>query len=206
VLLEASSIAAHFTSTHVAVTMDEKYTQPQPRFNQATLLEKMEKIGTKATRSEVISTLFKRGYITSTTAHSNGRGGIGATEIGFEIIQSMRKYLRSILSTDLTRSMEEQLEEIEAGKAISTLVIESATDVLKRTMITFKEKEIEIGRQITEAVMINQNQQQQQQQRVVGTCPICNKGSLRIIRSRITKKRFIGVHSISNRWGSWGEM
>jgi DNA topoisomerase I len=45
---------------NVAVTMDEKYTQPQPRFNQATLLEKMEKekIGTKATRSEVISTLL----------------------------------------------------------------------------------------------------------------------------------------------------
>src|SRR5215831_171772 len=141
---------------NIAVIMDKKYTQPQPRFNQATLLEKMEKekIGTKATRSEVISTLFKREYITSTTAHSNGRGGIGATEIGFEIIQSIRKYLPSILSTDLTRSMEEQLEEIEAGKARSTLVIETATDVLKRTMITFKEKEIEIGRQITEAVMI----------------------------------------------------
>ena len=185
---------------NVAVTMDKKYTQPQPRFNQATLLEKMEKemIGTKATRSEVISTLFKREYITSTTAHSNGRGGIGATEIGFEIIQSMRKYLPSILSTDLTRSMEEQLEEIESGKAKSTLVIENATDVLKRTMITFKEKEIEIGRQITEAVMIKQNQQQQQQQRVVGTCPICNKGFLRIIRSRITKKRFIGCSNYSS--------
>jgi DNA topoisomerase I len=73
----------------------------------------------------------------------------------------MRKYSPSILSTDLTRSMEEQLEEIESGKANGTLVIENATDVLKRTMITFKEKEIEIGRQITEAVMINQNQQQQ---------------------------------------------
>jgi DNA topoisomerase I len=69
--------------------------------------------------------------------------------------------------------------------------------VLKRTMIIFKEKEIEIGRQITEAVMINQNQQQQQQ-RVVGTCPICNKGSLRIIRSRITKKRFIGCSNYSS--------
>jgi len=184
---------------NVAVTMDEKYTQPQPRFNQATLLEKMEKeeIGTKATRSEVISTLFKREYITSTTAHSNGRGGIGATEIGFEIIQSMRKYSPSILSTDLTRSMEERLEEIESGKAKSTLVIENAIDVLKRTMITFKEKEIEIGRQITEAVMINHNQQQQQQ-KAVGICPICNKGSLRIIRSRITKKRFIGCSNYSS--------
>ena len=45
---------------NVVVTMDNKYTQPPARFNQASLLEKMEKekIGTKATRSEVISTLL----------------------------------------------------------------------------------------------------------------------------------------------------
>jgi DNA topoisomerase-1 len=184
---------------NVVVSMDKKYTQPPPRFNQASLLEKMEKekIGTKATRSEVISTLFKRDYITSTTTHSNERGRIVATEIGFEIIQSMRKYLPSIISTDLTRSMEEQLEEIESGKARSTLVIENAIDELKRTMTTFKEKEIEIGRQITEAVMINQNQQHRQQ-KVVGTCPICNTGILKIIRSRVTKKRFIGCSNYSS--------
>ena len=184
---------------NVVVTMDKKYTQPPPRFNQASLLEKMEKekIGTKATRSEVISILFKRNYITSTTTRSNGRGGIQATEIGFEIIQSMRKYVPSIVSTDLTRSMEEHLEEIESGKARSTLVIENAIDKLTGTMITFKEKEIQIGRQITEAVIISQNRQQQQQM-VVGTCPVCSKGILKIIRSTVTKKRFVGCSNYSS--------
>src|SRR5207244_82997 len=85
-----------------------------------------------------ISTLFKRNYIASTT---NGRGGIEATEIGFQIIQSMRKYVPSIVSTDLTKSMEEQLEEIESGKVGSTLVIENAIEKLKGTMITFKESD-----------------------------------------------------------------
>jgi DNA topoisomerase-1 len=159
-------------------------------------LEEMEKekIVTKATRSEIISTLFKRNYIASTT---NGRGGIEATEIGFQIIQSMRKYVPSIVSTGLTRSMEEQLEEIESGKARSTLVIENAIDKLKGTMITFKEKEIEIGRQITDAVLISQNQQQQQQT-VLGTCPVCSKGVLKIIKSRVTKKRFVGCSNYSS--------
>jgi DNA topoisomerase I len=182
---------------NVAVTMDKKFTQPPPRFNQVSLLEEMEKekIGTKATRSEIISTLFKRNYIASTT---NGRGGIEATEIGFQIIQSMRKYVPSIVSTDLTKSMEEQLEEIESGKARSTLVIENAIDKLKGTMITFKEKEIEIGRQITDAVLISQNKQQLQQT-VLGTCPVCSKGVLKIIRSKVTKKRFIGCSNYSSR-------
>ncbi|MFZ0221515.1 MAG: DNA topoisomerase I, partial [Candidatus Nitrosopolaris sp.] len=184
---------------NVAVTMDEKFTQPPPRFNQASLLEEMEKekIGTKATRSEVISTLFKRNYITNTTTRSNGRGGIQATEIGFEIIQSMRKYVPSVVSTDLTRSMEEQLEEIASGKVRSTLVIENVIAKLTGTMITFKEKEIEIGKQITEAVIISQNQQQQQQL-VVGTCPVCSKGILKIIRSRVSKKRFVGCSNYSS--------
>jgi DNA topoisomerase IA len=66
------------------------------------------------------------------------RGGIQATEIGFEIIQFMRKYVQSIVSTALTRSMEEQLDEIESGKVRSTLVIENAIDELKRTMSTCK--------------------------------------------------------------------
>lgn len=181
---------------NVAVTMDKKFTQPPPRFNQASLLEEMEKeqIGTKATRSEIISTLFKRNYIASTT---NGRGGIEATEIGFQIIQSMRKYVPSIVSTDLTKSMEEQLEEIESGKARSTLVIENAINKLKGIMITFKEKEIEIGRQITAAVLISQNKQQLQQT-VLGTCPVCTKGVLKIIRSKVTKKRFVGCSNYSS--------
>jgi DNA topoisomerase-1 len=182
----------------VSVTMVEKFTQPPPRFNQASLLEEMEKekIGTKATRSEVIGTLFKRNYITTTTTHSSGTGGIEATEIGFEIIQSMRKYVPNIVSTDLTRSMEDQLECIESGKSMSTPVVESAKDKLKEAIATFKENESEIGRQITDAIIISQNKQQQQQ--MAGLCPVCNKGVLKIIRSRVTKKRFVGCSNYSS--------
>ena len=42
---------------NVKIELLEKFTQPPPRYNQSTLLQKMEreKIGTKATRSEIIS-------------------------------------------------------------------------------------------------------------------------------------------------------
>lgn len=188
---------------NVAVTMAEKFTQPPLRFNQANLLEKMEKenIGTKATRSDVISTLFKRNYISNTTAtpyrkENNGRAGVGieATDIGFEIIQSMRKYVPNVVCTDLTRSMEEQLEEIESSKAISTIVIEYAIDKLKEAIIPFKAKQIEIGRQITDAVIITRNKQQM----ILGTCPVCGKGDLKIIRSSATKKRFVGCSNYAS--------
>jgi DNA topoisomerase I len=188
---------------NVAVTMDEKFTKPPSRFNQASLLEEMEKekIGTKATRSDVISTLFMRNYISSTTTYQKennvgrGGGGIEATDIGFEIIQSMRKYIPNIVSTDLTRSMEEQLEGVESGKIRSALVIEYAIGKLKQAIVPFKEKESEIGHRITDAVINTKNKQQQM---VLGTCPVCSKGSLKIITSGVTKKRFVGCSSYSS--------
>ena len=183
----------------VIVTMTEKFTQPPSRFNQASLLERMEKenIGTKATRSDIISTLFKRNYISNirrgyhSKEENNGqRAGVGieATDIGFEIIQSMRKYIPNIVSTDLTRSMEEQLEGIESGKTRSAFALEYAIDKLKEATLSFKDNEIEIGRQLTNAVIITRNKQQI----ILGTCPVCGKGDLKVIRSSGTKKRFVG--------------
>ncbi|MBV9669000.1 MAG: DNA topoisomerase I [Nitrososphaeraceae archaeon] len=194
----------------VAITMSEKFTQPPVRFNEASLLQKMEKekIGTKATRSEIISTLFKRNYITSTNTYSREsvvvggvggrtRSGIEATDIGFELVQSMHKYIPNIVSTNLTRSMEEQLDNIEVGKAKSAAVIEAAMDRLKEAIVSFKEKEIDIGRQITEAIAITRNEQRQRQQITLGTCPICKNGELRIIKSNTTQKRFVGCSNYS---------
>jgi DNA topoisomerase-1 len=194
---------------NIAITMDQKFTQPPARFNEASLLEEMErkKIGTKATRSEIIRTLFKRNYISNANRQRDndriiggGRGGIEATEIGFEIIQSMRRYVPNIVSTELTRSMEEQLECVESGKAKSSFVIDYAKDRLRESIVRFKENEIEIGRGLTEAVIVvSQNQHQQQElQTVLGTCPVCNKGVLKIIRSRATKKRFVGCSNYSS--------
>ena len=107
----------------------------------------------------------------------------------------MRKYIPSIVSTELTRSMEEQLEHIESGKAKSSLVIGYAINKIKEAVVPFKEKETEIGRQITDAVISTQNKHQQ---RVLGNCPMCSKGVLKIIRSSVTKKRFAGCSNYSS--------
>jgi DNA topoisomerase I len=188
-----------------AVTMTKRFTQPPSRFNQSSLLEEMEtkKIGTKATRSEIINTLFKRNYISnvssskdvSSSKQSNGSGGgIEATDLGVEIVQSMRKYLPNIVSTDLTRSMEELLEGIEFGDNRSDSVIKYSIAKLREAIIPFKEKEIEIGNRITDAVNVTRDKQQM----ILGTCPVCGKGSLRIIKSNRTKKRFVGCSNYSS--------
>jgi DNA topoisomerase-1 len=182
------------------ITMIDKFTQPPSRFNQSSLLEEMEtkKIGTKATRSEIISTLFKRNYVNyvrsskvafySRQHHGGSGGGIEATDLGVEVVQSMRRYIPNIVSTDLSRSMEELLEGIAFGNGRSDSVIKYAKAKLKEAIIPFKENETEIGNRIADAINITKSKEH----KILGTCPVCGNGSLKIIRSGRTKKRFVG--------------
>jgi DNA topoisomerase I len=184
------------------VFMIEKFSQPAVRFNQASLLEKMEqeKIGTKATRSEIIATLLKRNYISTvqTKSVSNKQDnktprittGIEATDLGFELVQSMRKYSPEIVSVQLTRSIEEQLEGVEFGKTTSESVTAAASNNLKKAIVSFKGNEMEIGSELSSA--ISASNKKPEKPLVLGKCPLCNTGDLSIIRSSLTKKRFVG--------------
>jgi DNA topoisomerase-1 len=170
------------------VEMEEKFTQPPYRYNQASLLAKMEQeqIGTKATRADIIATLFKRSYIAS------GRGGIAVTDLGFAVIDSMRAFVPAIVSTGLTRSMEEQLELVEQGSADGVSVIEQAVDKLIESLAAFMEKEADIGVRIGDAASADSTKAA-----TLGPCPVCKKGQLRMIKSYKTKKRFVGCSNYS---------
>ncbi|HYP43553.1 MAG TPA: DNA topoisomerase I, partial [Candidatus Nitrosocosmicus sp.] len=178
------------TLKNVDVILTEKRTQPPARFNPSSLLEKMEKekIGTKATRSEIINTLFKRNYITNTVASPKEKEtndlvlstGIKPTDLGFEVIQSMRKYIPNIVSIDLTRSMEEQLDKIESGEIKSEFVLNHSKNKLKEAMVILKENQKEIGTQITSAVKTTNAVVTAKNKPPVtlGACPSCKRGNL----------------------------
>ena len=88
-----------------AVTVEEHLRQHPVRYNQATLLEKMEKegIGTKATRADIISTLLARGYVAG--------GTLIPTELGFALVETMREHCPQIISTRLTRDIRDPARE-----------------------------------------------------------------------------------------------
>jgi DNA topoisomerase-1 len=162
------------------VVMEEKFTQPPWRYNQASLLAKMEdeRIGTKATRADTIATLFKRNYVAAK------KGGIEATDLGFAVIESMREHVPAIVSTGLTRSMEEQLERVEQGREDPADVIGYAVDRLVESLAAFRAQSAIIGKEIGGAA-------KQSDAIVIGECPVCRRGQLRIMKSWTTKKRFV---------------
>ena len=122
-----------------------KYTKHAPRFNASSLIRKMEqeKIGTKATRSNIVETLHRRGYI---KGHQ-----ISVTSLGENIIETLTRYSPEIIEVKLTRDLEEELEDIEAGKKSSDTVFNDMVEELKPILAQFKLSEEAIGKTLSNA-------------------------------------------------------
>jgi len=163
------------------LTREDKFTKPPPRYNPSSLLKKMEEsgIGTKATRADIIETLYNRGYITEER--------ILVTDLGFDVIETLRRFCPGVISVELTRELEEKMEQIQRNSEKRESVLMEAVDRLKPMLEEFKEKEETIGQALSNAI-----KRAQMQERTIGNCPSCGTGKLMILYSRKTRKRFLG--------------
>jgi len=159
----------------------DKETQPPGRFSQASILKEMEELelGTKATRAGILQTLYDRGYIREQS--------IEVTDLGVAVVKALEKHCPEIISVELTRKFDKEMEQIEEGKMKMESVIKEAEEELRRILTDFKSHEKEIGTHIKEAV-----REYEKEIHTVGVCNKCGKGELRIIHSRRTGKRFVG--------------
>jgi DNA topoisomerase-1 len=160
---------------------EKKFTKPLPRFNPSSLLKRMEydNIGTKSTRSGIIKKLEDRKYI-----HGEK---IIVSELGFEIIEVLKQYCPTVVSIELTRKLEERMENIKQEKEKRDGIIKDTIELLLKTSEILKSKEKKIGARLSRGV-----QQAKIQERYVGPCPSCENGKLVMLRSKKTKKRFVG--------------
>ncbi|MCW4004232.1 MAG: DNA topoisomerase I [Candidatus Bathyarchaeota archaeon] len=164
------------------VVLNEQFTKPPPRYNPRILLQKMEKeeIGTKATRAATIQTLYDRKYL-------QGTGNITISDLGFEVIEVLSKYCPKIVSPELTRTLEEQMNKIQEGNETKANVLQSAVSTLKPVLHELKVNENAIGTQLSKAL-----QKARIEQLTIGACPRCADGKLVILHSKKTGKRFAG--------------
>jgi DNA topoisomerase I len=164
------------------VTLNDNFTKPPPRYNPRSLLLKMEKkeIGTKATRAATIQTLYDRKYLTGTTS-------LFVSTLGFEVIEVLSKYCPTVVSPELTRKLEGEMDQIQQGHQTKQNVLQSATETLKLVTSELKEKEAAIGAQLSQPLQKNRLDE-----RTIGECTKCPDGKLVIVRSKKTGKRFVG--------------
>jgi DNA topoisomerase I len=169
------------------VLVDEKFEQRPARYNQGTLLEKMEKeeMGTKATRADIISTLIARRYVSGERME--------ATDLGLSVVEAMEEYAPSIVKTDLTRVIEEKLEAVGEGAGGEAELLRDMVRSVANQLTELGNNEESVGSQIDLALMSTVAKSF-----VLGRCPVCKNGELKIIRSRTSKKRFAGCSNYAS--------
>jgi DNA topoisomerase-1 len=169
-------------SVHVTrIILEGKFTTPPARYNPRSLLNRMEKaeIGTKATRADVIQTLYDRGYV------RNER--MTVTELGFEILEILEEYCPAVVSIKMTRELEGKMDSIRANRENREKILKDTVEKIEPIMQKIKKKEDIIGKRLNEVI-----RKSRLEERIIGPCPTCGTGQLVILYSRKTGKRFIG--------------
>src|SRR5499427_409491 len=95
-----------------ALRPEQKFTQPPPRFTEATLVKELEEngIGRPSTYASIIGVLQDRDYVTRI------EGRFKPTPLGRIITDLLTKSFDDIIDVEYTRSLEEDLDKIEQGK------------------------------------------------------------------------------------------
>lgn len=160
--------------------IEKKQTEPPKRFTQASIIKELEResLGTKATRASIIDTLYQRGYVKDTS--------IEVTPLGLQVVQTFSKYAPDILDEKLTRHFEKDMEKIREHKQKMSVVLEHAKKVLVEITNKFKLHIGDIGRELQAAV-----RETIKEAETLMICPKCKIGTIRIIISRATGKRFL---------------
>jgi DNA topoisomerase-1 len=92
----------------IKVIPQQRFTQPPPRYTEATLVKALEQngIGRPSTYAPIISTIQDREYVTKI------KGGFQATELGMAVNDLLIQYFPDIINIAFTADMENKLDGI----------------------------------------------------------------------------------------------
>ncbi len=165
---------------------DERYTKPPARFNPASLLKLLEQenLGTKATRARIVDSIKSRGYTLNDKFE--------LSTLGYALYETLQKHIREILSPELTRNLESKMDEIQQETKNRQDVLSRAKEDLLQLLESFRSQEEDIGNDLVAGL-----QRYWKSREEFGDCPKCGEGTLRVIRSSKTGKRFVGCSNYS---------
>ncbi|MBQ6450023.1 type I DNA topoisomerase [bacterium] len=98
---------------------EQKFTQPPARYNDASIVKKLEElgIGRPSTYASIISVIIDRGYV------ERQQKKFFATSVGITVSDFLLKNLHQFMEYDFTADMEEQLDDIARGEKSWTKVL-----------------------------------------------------------------------------------
>jgi len=170
----------------IEIKSEEKFEAPPGRYNQSSLLDKMERegIGTKATRAEIISTLAAREYVSGQE--------LVPTDLGISVIEVLKLHAPSIVSTETTRTLESGLESVETGAQDQKRLLRDAIGVASDQLASIESDDDAVGLGLNTVVAESKPGGYE-----LGPCPVCKTGRLHVVKSRKSGKRFVGCTNYS---------
>ena len=105
-------LAAGDALTKEKLESKQHFTQPPPRYSEASLIKALEEngIGRPSTYAPTISTILARGYVVREAKT------LIPTELGSIVTKLMEEFFKNIVDVDFTANMETQLDDVEEGK------------------------------------------------------------------------------------------
>ncbi|MBI0583243.1 MAG: DNA topoisomerase I [Methanomassiliicoccus sp.] len=154
---------------------DKRMTQPLPRYSQGSLIQEMERLslGTKSTRHDIIQKLYDRKYVEG--------NDLIPTASGEAVAEALIKHAQIVTDPKMTAHLEQDMDDIAAGKTSLDDVVEESQDMLSDILDTMEKHREQIGEEIRKAI---------EAQHFMGKCPDCG-GDLKVIRAK-TGRPFVG--------------
>lgn len=118
------------------INPQQKFTQPPPRYNDASLVKELEKrgIGRPSTYASIISVIVDRGYV------ERREKKFWATQIGLVVSDFLLKHFPEFMSYDFTAEMEEDLDRIARGEKQWRQVVKAFYEPLQQKIGQVVEK------------------------------------------------------------------
>lgn len=100
---------------------EQKFTEPPPRFSEATLIKELESngIGRPSTYATIVNTIQERAYV------NKEKGKLIPTELGFKINDYLVLSLPDLIQVGFTADMENQLDGVEEGRIQWTAMLKN---------------------------------------------------------------------------------
>lgn len=95
-----------------SLTKEQKFTQPPPRYTEASLVRELEErgIGRPSTYASIISTLQDRDYVHLEEKH------FAPTDLGSIVCDKLREHFSTLMDVGFTAQMEENLDKVAEGE------------------------------------------------------------------------------------------
>ena len=123
---------------------EQHFTQPPPRFTQATLVKELEEkgIGRPSTYASIMNTILNREYVVEDKSKR-----LRPTELGFVVTDLLVEAFQDILNVEFTAEMEDELDKIEEGTEPWLAAMRRFYDPFKKDLAQAEERMRDVKRE-----------------------------------------------------------